>query len=404
MAKLQCNYPNSLDVLNVDRVAGDVVTSDSYDIKETAITQIEAELRRVTAKTGAATLTASEGGLILVSAAGAYSITLPTAVGNNGLTYFIIKTDDNANLVTIDGDTTETINGALTYTDLNYQYAYVAIRSDNANWFILYSSTNVHAQNADTDLDSTFEATLAKSGANGDITSMTGLSDDGIPIAKVVGAIADIVEDTSPQLGGQLQAGAHSINFTEQVLTSGTAVAWNLGISNKAILVAAHNPTITITVPTGALNAQVIITQDGTGSRVMDEIVTQSDAAIATTDVNITTEEITVTVDIPTGARIRFKTTAADLPAPLVVDTIYYAIRISGTVIKVATTKALAHAGTAINLTDVGTGTHTVQQLVKWTDGTLGVLSTLAGSEDILALTYKTADKQWYAVLNKGFA
>jgi len=214
--------------------------------------------------------------------------------------------------------------------------------------------------------------------------------------------LANIVEDTTPQLGGQLQSGAHSINFTEQVLTSGTTIAWNLGNSNKATLTAAHNFTITITAPSGALNAQLIVTQDGTGTRVMDEIVTQSDAAIAEAEVHIDTEIIDLTIDIPTGARIRFKSSTT-VPAPLVADTIYWAIRTSENHIQVATTKALAIAGTAVNLTDDGTGTHTVQQLVKWSGGTLGVLTTDAGAEDILALTYKTADKQWYAVLNNDF-
>ena len=41
MAKNQANFPTSLDTLNVDRVAGQIVTSDSYDIIETAITEIE---------------------------------------------------------------------------------------------------------------------------------------------------------------------------------------------------------------------------------------------------------------------------------------------------------------------------------------------------------------------------
>ena len=50
MAKNQSNYPGSLDVLDTDRQAGQLVTSDSYDIIEDAITEIEAELRRVTAK------------------------------------------------------------------------------------------------------------------------------------------------------------------------------------------------------------------------------------------------------------------------------------------------------------------------------------------------------------------
>ncbi|MBA7682262.1 hypothetical protein ES703_90611 [subsurface metagenome] len=215
--------------------------------------------------------------------------------------------------------------------------------------------------------------------------------------------LADLEDDTDPDLGGQLQAGAHSINFTEQVLTSGTAISWNLGNSNKATLAAAHNFTITITAPSGALNAQLIVTQDGTGSRVMDEVVTQKDEAISTAEVHTDTEIIDLAIDIPTGARIRFKTSAADLPDPLVVDTIYWAIRSSENHIKVATTKANAIAGTAIDLTDTGTGTHTVQQLVKWTGGTLGVLSTAAGAEDILSLTYKTGDKQWYAQLGKDF-
>jgi hypothetical protein len=227
---------------------------------------------------------------------------------------------------------------------------------------------------------------------------------DSAEVKTDLGFMADLADDASPQLAEQLQAGAHSINFTEQVLTSGAAIAWNLGNSNKATLFAAHNFTTTITAPSGALNAQLIVTQDAIGSRVMDEIVTQSDTSItAAADVNTSTNTITVTVDIPKGARIRFKTSASDLPDPLVVDTIYYAFRISATELRVATTKANAFAATVIDLIDQGTGTHTVQQLVKWPSGTLGVLSTVVGSEDIVSLTYKTADKQWYAILGKNF-
>ena len=41
MAKNQCNFPASLDTLNVDRQKGHDVTSDSYDIIETAVTELE---------------------------------------------------------------------------------------------------------------------------------------------------------------------------------------------------------------------------------------------------------------------------------------------------------------------------------------------------------------------------
>ena len=46
MAKNQANFPTSLDTLDTDRVAGQVVTSDSYDIIETAITEIEKVIPR----------------------------------------------------------------------------------------------------------------------------------------------------------------------------------------------------------------------------------------------------------------------------------------------------------------------------------------------------------------------
>ena len=194
------------------------------------------------------------------------------------------------------------------------------------------------------------------------------------------------------------------IELTEQVLTSGPAIAWDLKNGNKATLVAAHDFTITITKPSGAIDATLIITQDGTGTRVLDEIITQKDDSIATTDVHEGTDIIDIGVDIPTGARIRFKTSEADLPDPLVVDTIYYAIRVSGTEIKVAANKANAHTGTAINITDEGAGTHEVQQLVKWPGGTLGVLQTATGGEDIIKLHYKTSDEQWYAELVSNFS
>lgn len=202
--------------------------------------------------------------------------------------------------------------------------------------------------------------------------------------------------------GKELLMKVNTLSFTEQVLTSGATIAWDLKNGNKAILTAGHNFTITITKPSGAVDAVLIITQDATGSRVLDEIVTQSDATIATGDVHADTDIIDVTIDIPTGARIRFKTTTT-LPDPVGVDTIYYAIRVSATEIKVASSKANAHAGTQIDLTDQGTGTHTVQQLVKWPTSTLGVLQTAAGAEDIVKLHYKTADEQWYAELVANF-
>lgn len=76
-------------------------------------------------------------------------------------------------------------------------------------------------------------------------------------------------------------------------------------------------------------------------------------------DVATGTEIITVSLDIATGQEIRFTTTGV-IPAPLVVGTVYYAIRVDATHIKVATTLTLALAGTAIDLTTQGTLVHTL--------------------------------------------
>jgi hypothetical protein len=62
------------------------------------------------------------------------------------------------------------------------------------------------------------------------------------------------------------------------------------------------------------------------------------------------------------------------LPAPLVANTVYYGIYVGSGTYKLATTFANAIAGTAIDLTDAGTGTHT---------STLGSFN-LANSADII--------------------
>lgn len=98
---------------------------------------LEFDINRVTSKTGTGTLTIAECGLVKLSAAAGYTLYLPTAVGNAGRYYMFIKTDDNANLITLDADGAETIDGQLAYTGLNYQYACVIFWSDGVEWFIV---------------------------------------------------------------------------------------------------------------------------------------------------------------------------------------------------------------------------------------------------------------------------
>ena len=62
--------------------------------------------------------------------------------------------------------------------------------------------------------------------------------------------------------------------------------------------------------------------------------------------------------------------TTTTLPAGLATATDYYVIKISDTTCKFATSYANAVAGTAINITDAGTGTHTINTLLpRYTNG-----------------------------------
>lgn len=97
----------------------------------------------------------------------------------------------------------------------------------------------------------------------------------------------------------------------------------------------------------------------------------QSDTftADAGTDVCTWTSTANIPSNILTGTRVRLTTTTT-LPAGLATATDYYVIASSTTTFKLATTYANAVAGTAINITDAGTGTHTVTWLLpRYTNG-----------------------------------
>ena len=99
--------------------------------------------------------------------------------------------------------------------------------------------------------------------------------------------------------------------------------------------------------------------------------LSQSDTftADAGTDVCTYTSTANIPSNILTGTRVRLTTTTT-LPAGLALATDYYVIRVSNTTFKLATSYANAVAGTAINITDAGTGTHTITWLLpRYTNG-----------------------------------
>lgn len=97
----------------------------------------------------------------------------------------------------------------------------------------------------------------------------------------------------------------------------------------------------------------------------------QSDTFTADPVTDICTWSSTANIpsNILTGTRVRLTTTTT-LPAGLATATDYYIIKMSDTTFELASSYANAIAGTQINITDAGTGTHTVTWLLpRYTNG-----------------------------------
>lgn len=81
--------------------------------------------------------------------------------------------------------------------------------------------------------------------------------------------LENIVDDTTPELGGELDAGANSIGFTLQTVAEAdgtTTIDWKLGNHCKVTL-GAQAETFTFTAPSNPCNLTLIVVQDATGGR-----------------------------------------------------------------------------------------------------------------------------------------
>jgi hypothetical protein len=130
---LQYIYFGSSAGANTTRMVGAAVSADVQLLLPDASGTL-ALAPAATSKTTTYQATTADG-LILCSGS-AFTVTLYTAVGNAGKKLTIKKTDSTvANIITIDGDGSETIDGSLTKT-LNSQYESYTIVSDGSNWHV----------------------------------------------------------------------------------------------------------------------------------------------------------------------------------------------------------------------------------------------------------------------------
>jgi len=87
-------------------------------------------------ETGAYTVKLHDDIIFCDGTGGSFSVTLPTAVNSAGIKFEIKKIDSSGNIITIDPDGSELIDGETTQV-LSNQYDCITITSDGSNWDIL---------------------------------------------------------------------------------------------------------------------------------------------------------------------------------------------------------------------------------------------------------------------------
>lgn len=132
------NATNSTDVARFDtsnlRASFGGNTNPSSTVDSTG--SLGANIRTVSANLTAA---ATDHTILADATSAALTITLPAASGATRRIYIIKKIDAGTNSVTIDGNASETIDGAVTYS-LSTQYKYVTIQSNGSAWFVIGSN------------------------------------------------------------------------------------------------------------------------------------------------------------------------------------------------------------------------------------------------------------------------
>lgn len=90
----------------------------------------------IATKTANYTATAADRTILVDATGGARTITLPAVATHAGQEYVIKKIDATANAVTIDGDGSDTIDGAATLV-LAAQWDGATIQNDGSAWYVL---------------------------------------------------------------------------------------------------------------------------------------------------------------------------------------------------------------------------------------------------------------------------
>lgn len=207
---------------------------------------------RVVAVDSAYTVEADDGTVLVDTSSTAVTVTLPTAVGQSGRIYTIKDATGNAetNNITIDGDGSETIDGAATHT-LDQDWAAVTVQSDGANWLVVDDAGAATAEPAPTYVYARLYATLA----------------DAVTAAQAIGAIGVLLEPgTAYAASGTVTITTDNLNIIggpgTTINHTGTLPAFNVeadGVQFRGITISRASPS-----------GSTVIFKDCTRARLID--------------------------------------------------------------------------------------------------------------------------------------
>lgn len=115
--------------------SGQVLTSTAVGV-EWSTPSNGSNTVNITTFTGNSTLTGNEGVVICDCSFGPITITLPAANGFTGRTFVVKKKDSSSNVVTVNTQLNQTIDGALTRL-IYSQYESMTFVCDGSEWFII---------------------------------------------------------------------------------------------------------------------------------------------------------------------------------------------------------------------------------------------------------------------------
>ena len=153
----------------------------------------------------------------------------------------------------VDNDFAKFVNG----TDIEGR-SYSEVRTD----LDLEAGTDFYSKTA--------EDTWRSSVTQTEMSYLNGTTSDIQTQLNAKGDMDDLIDDTTPELGGELDSGAHSIGFTLQTATGDgtTTIDWKIGNKFKFTF-GAQNDIFTFTAPSNPCSLTLILVQDGTGSRTV---------------------------------------------------------------------------------------------------------------------------------------